>query len=165
MKAARIAFAVLLALALAEVALYYAQLPERVASHFDAAGQPNGWSSKATFVAVQVFILLVLTACFAVLPAWLPRFPDRFINLSNKSYWLATERREATLRKAGAALTWFGCAALLFVIAITWLVLRYNLGRDPALPSGPMWALLAGFGLCVVVLIAYMVRLGRRPPG
>jgi Protein of unknown function (DUF1648) len=165
MKAARAAFTVLLALALVQLIFYCPRLPERVASHFDAAGQPNGWSSRTGYVGLQLFVLFVLALCFAVLPARLPRLPDRFINLSNKGYWLAAGRRETTLRKAGAALTWFGCAALSFVIAVTWLVMRYNLGRDPALPSRAMWLLLASFAVCVGVLIAYMMRLGRRRPG
>ena len=54
MTPSRVVFAVLLVVALALLAVYYPQLPERMASHFNGAGRANGWSSKAFFFGVQV---------------------------------------------------------------------------------------------------------------
>jgi len=164
MNASRTVFAALLLVAAAQVLVYYPQLPDHMASHFNGAGQPNGWSSKAFFFGLTGFVLVLLTALFAVLPAWIQRMPARLINLPNKDYWLAPERQEATMASVAAALTWFGCAAVIFLNAATWLVIRFNLDRDPALPSPPMWALIAGFLLCVVLLTLRMLYLGRRPP-
>jgi uncharacterized membrane protein len=160
----RIAFAVLLGIALLQALIYYPQLPDRLASHFDAAGHPNGWSSsKSAYFALQGFILLVATVCFAALPAWLERAPTKLVNLPNKDYWLAPERRAATLARVASALTWFGCTALVLVIAVTSLVIRFNLGRVPVLPAAPIWALVGGFVLCAVLLILHLLYLGRRP--
>jgi uncharacterized membrane protein len=44
---ARVAFATLLGIVLLQAFVYYPQLPAQLASHFDAAGRPNGWSSKS----------------------------------------------------------------------------------------------------------------------
>jgi uncharacterized membrane protein len=144
----RIAFAALLGIALLQGLIYYPQLPDRLASHFDAAGYPNGWSSKSAYFALQAFILLVATVCFAALPAWLQRAPTRLINLPNKDYWLAPERRAATLARLASTLTWFGCAALALTLTVTSLVIRVNLSRGSALPAATMWALLGTFVLC-----------------
>lgn len=76
----RFAFAILLGLVVLQALVYYPRLPAQLASHFDAAGHPNGWSSKSTYFALQAFIVLVLTGCFAALPALLERVPPRFVN-------------------------------------------------------------------------------------
>ena len=164
MKAARWVFAALLLAVVTQALVYYPQLPERMASHFGGAGQPNGWSSKASFFGLQTFVVVVAVACFACLPAWIQRLPARLINLPNKEYWLAPERRVQTMASVGAALTWFGCVVLAFILALTWLVIRFNLGRDPVLPGAGVGVLLGGFVVCVVLLIVRFLYLGRRPP-
>jgi uncharacterized membrane protein len=165
MTSSRVVFVLLLIVAVALMVVYYPELPERMASHFDGAGRANGWSSKAFFFGVQVFVLLLVTVCFAILPRRIQTLPPDKINLPNKSYWLAPERREATMASVVSAITWFGCAVLVFLIAVTWLVIRVNLGLESGLPALPMGALLAGLIACVVLLIARMLYIGRRPPG
>jgi serine/threonine-protein kinase len=165
MTSSRVVFVLLLIVAVALMVVYYPQLPERMASHFDGAGRANGWSSKAFFFGVQVFVLLLVTVCFAILPRRIQTLPPDKINLPNKSYWLAPERREATMASVVSAITWFGCAVLVFLIAVTWLVIRVNLGLESGLPALPMGALLAGLIACVVLLIARTLYIGRRPPG
>ncbi len=161
---ARFAFATLLGIILLQALIYYPQLPAQVASHFDAAGRPNGWSSKSAYFALQAFIVLVVTICFAALPAWLERAPARLVNLPNKDYWLAPERRAATMARVASALTWFGCAGLVFITVVAFLVIDFNLGRERALPAVPIWALLGGIAVCTVLLILRLLYLGRRPP-
>lgn len=164
MTPSRVVFALLLVVALALMALYYPQLPERMASHFNGAGRANGWSSKAFFFGVQAVVLLLVTVCFAILPQRIQKLPPDKFNLPNKDYWLAPERRAATIASVISAITWFGCATLVFLIAVTWLVIRVNLGLEPGLPAAPMGALLAGLIACVILLIARMTYIGRRPP-
>ena len=164
MTSSRAVFAVLLVAAVALMCLYYPQLPEHMASHFDGAGRANGWSSKGFFFGVQTMILLLVTVCFALLPQRIRDFPPDKINLPHKDYWLAPERRAATMASVVSAITWFGCAVLVFLIAVTWLVIRVNLGLESGLPALPMGALLAGLIGCVALLIARMLYIGRRPP-
>jgi uncharacterized membrane protein len=164
MAASRLVFTGLVLAALALAVAYYPQLPERMASHFDGAGQANGWSPKAFFFGLEAFVLVLMTACFAVLPAVIEQLPPRLVNLPNKDYWLAPERRAATMARVSSALTWFGCAVLAVLIAATWLVIRVNLGLEPALPSVPMWTLLAALVACVLLLMLRFLYLGRRPP-
>jgi uncharacterized membrane protein len=57
----RVAFATLLGIVVLEAIVYYPQLPAQLASHFDAAGRPNGWSSNSGYFALQAFIVQVLT--------------------------------------------------------------------------------------------------------
>lgn len=159
----RLVFLALLVACAVQALVYYPQLPANLASHFDGAGRANGWSSKAGFFALQALVVLLVAGLFGMLPAWLHRFPNQLINLPHKDYWLAPDRREATLGSVADAMTWFGCAALLLMLAVTQLVIRFNLKRLPVLSSTPMWVLVAGFGLCTVLLIARLLRFTRRP--
>ena len=161
---ARFAFAILLGIVALQTLIYYPRLPAQLASHFDAAGRPNGWSSKLAYFALQAFIVLVLTGCFAALPALLEHVPPRLVNLPNKDYWLAPERRAATMASVASALTWFGCAGLGSILAVTALVIDFNMGHARALRPLPMWALLGAIALCTVLLILRLLYLGRRPP-
>jgi uncharacterized membrane protein len=160
----RVAFAILLGTITLQALIYYPQLPTQVASHFDGAGHPNGWSSRLAYFALHAVIVVIDTICFAALPAWLERAPVRLVNLPNKDYWLAPERRAATMARVASALTWFGCAGLIFILVVTSLVIDFNLGRESALPSVPIWALLGGIAVCTVLLILRLLYLGRRPP-
>lgn len=160
----RVAFAALLGIVVLQAIVYYPQLPAQLASHFDARGRPNGWSSKPAYFALQAFIVLVLTLCFGALPAWLERAPARLVNLPNKDYWLAPERRAATMARVASALSWFGCAGLTFIVVVTSLVVDFNLGHERVLPATPIWVLLGCIAVCTVVLVLRLLHLGRRPP-
>ena len=43
--------------AVAQVAIGYARLPPRMASHFDAAGAPDAWMSRGAFVTLWLAII------------------------------------------------------------------------------------------------------------
>jgi len=57
---------VLLCLGLAGTAAYYLPvLPDRLATHFDAAGRANGWSDHAGFVESVAVLVLIMAAIFS----------------------------------------------------------------------------------------------------
>ena len=155
----------LLVIGLAQLAWAYPQLPEIVASHFDGGGRPNGWMRKSTFVLLNVGMLAFLTLCFVGLPRWLARIPARWISLPNRDYWLAPERREGTLRYIQRQMLWFACAMIAYMLVITELVIRVNLGVYPTLPSLAMWLLLAGFLIFTLIWVLCLTWRLRRPRG
>src|SRR5262245_3281123 len=132
MKLARWVFAALLLAVIVQALVYYPQLPERMASHFNASGTPDAYTPRNGFFVLQAFVVAVVVVAFALVPAGIQRLPARLINLPNKDYWLAPERRKETMAGIAAALTWFGCAVLGFILVVTWLVIRFNLGQDHA---------------------------------
>lgn len=69
------------------------QLPDRLATHFNGSGEPNGWMSRS---ASQTFMLVFgfLFPLFIILVCSATRFlPVSLINIPNRQYWLAPERR------------------------------------------------------------------------
>jgi uncharacterized membrane protein len=129
---------VLLALVVVQIAWYWPRLPATVASHFDGSGRPNGWLSKEMFLAVYAGVVALLAVVFSA-----ARFiPTSLWNLPNRGYWLAPERRAATVARFGDAMAWFANATLALVLVTFELAFRANLpGGTFAAP--PMWLFLA----------------------
>ena len=84
---AQLLFAAATLLALALAVQQHATLPEKVATHFGANGQANGWMSRDTHSAFQIGTTVFLAAVFAGLALFMPRLPDRHINLPHRDYW------------------------------------------------------------------------------
>jgi len=160
--AARIAF---LLAALAPVVLgaaYYGDLPQRMAVHFDIAGNPDGWGGKSGFVIAMAVVHLILLASFA-LPAFLMRrLPDEWINMPHKDYWLAPERRAETMAGVERSLLWLGVMTMALIAVLLWETFETNLGRRSGLQLG-LWAL----GAYLFAVIAWCIALFRsyRRPG
>ena len=58
----QIAFLALALAAIAQALWQHGRLPEKVASHFDGGGAPNGWLSRGTHTTLQVATVLFITA-------------------------------------------------------------------------------------------------------
>jgi len=153
----------LLAAIVLQILYYYPQLPETVASHFDGAGRPNGWSSKEAFFGVYALMVALQVLIFRVLPPRLGRLPPRLVSLPNRDYWLGPERREETLAYLTTSMAWFGFASILFAVVTIQLVIEANLSQAP-LNGTMMWVLLAAFFAFVFLWVArLLLRFARKP--
>lgn len=155
-------FFVLLAAAAAFVWSTSASLPEVVASHFAAGGAANGFMPRASFVAFMLALVVLVPALLHSL-GWLSaRIPVRFVNVPNRNYWLAPERRDATLAALGRFGGWLGYATLGLLCAIHWLVVRANSLQPPRLEQAPLIGLVAIYLVAMFVgAVAMLVRFFR----
>ncbi|HKV24537.1 MAG TPA: DUF1648 domain-containing protein [Candidatus Acidoferrum sp.] len=137
----------------------YAQLPQVVASHFDAHGHPNGWQTKQMFFAFFLGAVAIAWLVGFVIPSLIARMPAQMINLPNKQYWLAPERKGETLAELQRMFGWFGCALLLVVTT----AVNYAIGQNlpPASTGVPVLlvTVLVGFA---VFTTAWSLRLIKR---
>ncbi|MFM8324583.1 MAG: DUF1648 domain-containing protein [Pirellulaceae bacterium] len=123
-----IAFWILLALL--QNAWYYPRLPEQVAIHFNASGKADSSASKshATFLMLGLQIFL---PSFLLLTSQLSRsLPIQWINLPHREYWLAPERREATLASMEQCLWWIAMATCLWILVVNHLTFVANLSGE-----------------------------------
>jgi len=139
---------VLLFLAILQTVFYYPQLPNIIASHFAANGEANGWSSKQAFFLIYFAVLSLLLGVFLFLPLVLPRLPVSLINLPNRTYWLAAERKEQTLQFVRDRMWRAGAATMSFLIATFQLVIQANLRPEKRL-SSTMWVLVGVYVLFI----------------
>ena len=147
--------------ALAQLAWVTPRMPERMATHYDGAGHPNGWMTRAGMVEFHLAMLAVTAAAFAGLPALLVRLPAALINIPNREYWLSPERRAGTLLALRGWMEGFGCGAVVLLMAVCHLNYLAN-QESPARLSLP--ALVAALIAFVLYAIGATVGLYRRFP-
>jgi hypothetical protein len=140
-------------------------LPERLATHFDGAGRPNGWMSRTGHLAFTLSLgtglpLAMVGSCFAV-----RYLPSRMINIPRREYWLAPERRVLTSAYLLRHSLWLGCLTVPFVLCIHLLILQANTGglAQPQLSSPAILALAGGYMAGLVCWIISMLRHFNRP--
>jgi uncharacterized membrane protein len=154
-------FILLLALCIVQVACYFPLLPDRVASHFGASGQPDAWSSKETFVKIYLIVVTFITALFPGIGLIVRKIPTSLINLPNKNYWLSPERRQETVAVLSRQFLWFGSATLLLLLDIFHQSFRVHLGQAQTLehPVTSIVAYVLFITLWSIVLISKFVRI------
>ena len=162
MRLSRIIIYFLIGILIAQTVFYYSSLPEIMASHFDGAGNPNGWMSKSFFLIIQGALLLLIICISFFLPKLINKTPHKWINLPNKDYWLVKERREETITTIAKYHEWFCISLLILFIAVNQLVFQANLEKKP-LPSAPMWVILGLFFTFVIIWLILFIGQFRKP--
>jgi len=157
-------FGLLVAGNLVQACAYYAVLPDRVASHFNAAGVPDGWQSKGATFFTHLGLVGGVAFVFLPLVCLLVRFgPASLIGMPHKEYWLAEPRG----RESRMSLVTFGVWALNLSLALIAaqmeIVYRANLAGMANLGEW-LWGCIAGFVLAMAVWTASFYRRFRRPP-
>jgi hypothetical protein len=125
-------------------------LPDVVASHFNRDGVATGFVPRAVYRAAMLAILLLPALCLVALPRLSLRRPEARINVPNREYWLAPERRAATVVLITQRCTQFGAMLVLFLCYAHWLVVHANREQPPTLSSMSLLVGLVAFmGLTV----------------
>jgi Domain of unknown function (DUF1648) len=101
-------------------------LPGLVASHFGSAGTPNGFMPRGVYIAFMLVFVIGLPLLLVLVTSFALGRPNARINLPNRDYWLAPERRAETIDFLRASLRWFGALLVAFLCYAHWLVVRAN---------------------------------------
>ncbi|MBD3392342.1 MAG: DUF1648 domain-containing protein [Chitinivibrionales bacterium] len=117
---------------------YFPQLPRHMASHFNALGGPDSWSSRLAFYATYLGGLAFTTIMFLAIPYFLRRVPHKWVNLPNRDYWLAPSRVDESLARFGTALYRFGAVTNAFMIFAFQCTVIANLRPSLAFPNEVM---------------------------
>ena len=133
-------------------------LPNRLASHFDAAGTPNGWMDKSQFFMIYAVMLVPALIVEFRVSRSIANKPAASLRLPNKEYWLAPKRRARTLAYFESFFAWYGCALLFVEVFAMALAMRANFVPQPQLPTAPIVSLIAGFIVFNVVAVVAMFR-------
>lgn len=151
------------AVGIGQIALGYEGMPETIASHFDANGKPDGWSSREGFATMMIALHLFVATVFGFIGSILPRIPDSLINVPHKDIWLAPERRAESLTWMTNRLAWMGAVVQALFCAVTQLSLRASGNAEKAMAPWTHWALLAGFFAFMGFWLVGFFRRFRRP--
>lgn len=163
-KKLRLAHLASLLLALVVVVWAHDGLPDRVATHFGVDGVADGWGSRSTSV-----ILLCGTVVLSTLLLWgtaalVAVVPTQLMNIPNRSWWLAPERKDHTVALIGAWAYGFGALVNLFLAWVTLQVASANRATPPHLDGSAMWGGLVVFlTLALASVVALVLPFVRRP--
>ena len=138
-----------------QVIVYYPQMPEVSASHFDGSGHPNGWMSRNAFFAMHLGIVALLAFIFLFLPSRLGFMSYKTWNIPHRDYWMMPERRKETTQIVQNQMLWCGAASMAFIIVVIQLTIEANLNRPVELSSAVLW-LLGGY---MVFMLSWAIRL------
>ena len=144
-------------------AWFWPRLPQQVATHFDAAGQPDGWMSRLGFVAMMLGIQFG-TAAFFIAIGWCSWYlPESMLNIPNREYWLAEERRAETLADSNRLLAWVAAATSMFMLLLFFMTFQANVdGRG--LNSVAFWIAITVYLFFVIGGALVHVRKYHRVP-
>ncbi len=155
-------FILLLLFAIVFVTGTASQLPSMVASHFDAAGEPNAFTSRSGYVRFVLCLAIGLpVAVVAILWAVYSRARD--FKLPNREYWLAPQRLDRTRAFLVAHGVWFGSLLVTLVCFVHWLELVANRRRPPHLSNLAFAAVLLVFLIAMAAWISALMFAFRRP--
>ncbi len=152
-----------LLLLLAQGAAYYPRMPAVMATHFGGQGRPNGWMTVGGAIKFELAIVGLMLFAFVGLPKLLRRLDPRLINIPNKDYWLAPERRESSLDALENRMNGFGVVVLLFIGAIHQLVFAANRNPPPVLDNPLTLAAGLSFLAAMATWIVMLLRRFRAP--
>jgi uncharacterized membrane protein len=157
-------FISLLLLAIVFVTGTAADLPPVMASHFDAAGQPNAFMSRDGYirfvlclcVGLPVLVVAVLTLVYS-------RATE--LKLPNREYWMAPQRIERTRSFLTAHGVWLGSLLVILSCFVHWLELGANRQQPPHLSNQLFAVCMIAFLVAMAAWIAVLMFAFRRPAG
>jgi uncharacterized membrane protein len=142
--------------------MFAATMPPVVATHFGSSGAPNGWQTQSQFFTLEVILLGVCILLAFGIPRLIGALPLSLVNVPNKEYWLAPERREETVAFFKTQFAWFGCAFLAFLLVVNQLVFRANQSQPRHLDNTTfviaMFAFLAYVAVWTLRLVVHFSR-------
>lgn len=139
-------------------------LPPVVASHFGSGGAANGSMGKGTYTAFMLAVVVAVPALIGFSGQLVRVFPLQLINLPNKQYWLAPQRRAATLESLSSLSVPLALALVVFLCFVHWLVVQANAVQPARLSETSLFVGLAVFGVATVLwLVVLFRRFGRVP--
>lgn len=153
---AMLALAAIIVVATAHAFYVYPSLPDTMASHFDLSGTADGFQEKSKFMVFYALIMVMMVGTFVGIAYVIPNAPESMINIPHKDYYLAPERREATLDRLISELLWMGNATVLFIF---WMMSQaFQANMTEGAPTLGLSASLSTVAYLVLIL-GWCVRL------
>jgi uncharacterized membrane protein len=134
-------------------------MPDLVASHFGATGAADGFMPRGSYLGFMILFIIGFPALLVFATWHVFGSPHVRINLPNRAYWLAPERRAQTIAYLRRGVVWFGVLLVAFLCYAHWLVVLANTTQPPHLAVSWMFG---GLGVFLVALVIWLaVFLGR----
>lgn len=143
--------------------IYYPELPQKMAVHFDFKGNPDGWSSKDSFLGLWILAIILVNMWLPLMGLIIKKFPKQLINLPHKDYWLADEKR----KQHAMAVTENMMAMIFSVVNLLFIYLmKYTYDLNIKGHSVfKIWVIFIPVIFIIIFPIIYLYKKLRVPPG
>ncbi|MBN1489515.1 MAG: DUF1648 domain-containing protein [Phycisphaerae bacterium] len=146
MKRALLVYVALVGISAAECVYFYPKLPSRMASHFGASGQADGWMDKPAFFAVMTFTVVFVCGLFAMI-----QYALGVLGCGARWEESETAARQALVDLATRTTARLGVLTAALVVAVFHLSIQANLQPNPVLGHAvPLFIL---YGVLMAVLL------------
>ena len=139
-------------------------LPEVTASHFVASGAANGFMPKHIYTRFMLGLMVMLAVLIAYLPGLTMHSPNARINIPHRDYWLAPERREATVQYLCQSMKVPSMLLIAFLCYVHWLVVKANTLSPPLIPPQAIIPAIVLLILAMLFWSWYLVKPFRNIP-
>lgn len=139
----------------ATIAYAAIRLPEQIATHFGASGRPDGWGTRAGYLAVDIAISALVVLGIPMLTAALLSGSGKGLNVPNKDYWLRPENRDRFRSRMTADMFVISAATSGLLSWVDVEMVQANAMTEPAL--GSSWIAVVVFMVFTVGYSIWMV--------
>lgn len=129
------------------------ELPERLATHFDAKGKANGWMGKKEHSVFMMVLGLGLPGFLMVIMSVMRFLPPSMLNVPKPEYWRSPEHYPEAVEFMKVWSRWVGAGSLIWAIFLNRQIVSANQSKPPALRMDETWFLTGAF----VVMIGGMI--------
>ena len=134
----------------------YHKLPARIPTHFNSAGEPNGWGSPGTLW-ILLLTQVLLGSLFLAIPLLARRFPATFNIGSVKLSDLSAEQQDRIMPMFTSMMGNMCVLVCLLIAVLLHGTIKAALPPHPRL--APWWVMGSFFSCTAVNIIYYMVRI------
>lgn len=140
-------------------------LPDRVPSHFDAAGRVDAHSSRTSLLVLFGLVGLFVLVGIPLISRWAASGDGRWVNMPRgyKDYWFEPSRRAEFRERFRHDLEVFAAITGLLLAAILGITTWVGRTRRDGVPWWVMAALIGGYLLAAVIWTVALMR-AYRPP-
>lgn len=167
MKLSRLSFFVWLAttiLFVASVGGSIFALPARVAIHFDASGDANGWISRESHTAGFIALGLGLSAFLLGIAYIIRFFPASTLNVPRQAYWRAPENYPRACAFFFTHTFWLAALSNLFMSVLNLGIVVANSAAAPASLVGNLSIATGLFATGLLVWCLFLFRFFLKAP-
>lgn len=140
----------------------YQFMPATVASHFNARGIPDAYSNKKDFIFFLLIISTIITALFPLMNFVVGKTPIKYLNLPNRTYWLADERKQYTIDILKQYTYIIGSITIAFFIFIFNYIYYKTFNADYAQDGSFLMALIIFIGALAFTLVKMILRFFKK---
>jgi hypothetical protein len=160
---AALLFILTLATCFVELFWAYHRLPERVHAHFPSWTHFAAEGPKWIFVLISGAIPAAIAVAALISIRLVRTRPETFVQIPNRDYWMAPERREQTLDMIVSRIYLLGAVKFVADAIFIYEAVRANQAGATELDPGLLFVLACGFILAKLALAGHLLWLFRYP--